>query len=77
MTVALILLLMVLGWSLAVLIPLIVAACTSTATLAIVYLVAHEIPMALYVPNLVEFIGLGLAVDYSLLIVHRFGKKSR
>ena len=28
--------------------------------------------MVLYVPNLVQLIGLGLAVDYSLLIVHRF-----
>ena len=28
--------------------------------------------MMLYVPNLVQLIGLGLAVDYSLLVVHRF-----
>ncbi len=70
--VALILLLLVLGWSWAVLIPLIVASCTSTASIAIVYVVARQIPMALYVPNLVQFISLGLAVDYSLLIVHRF-----
>jgi len=28
--------------------------------------------MVLYIPNLVELIGLGLAVDYSLLIVHRY-----
>jgi RND superfamily putative drug exporter len=28
--------------------------------------------MVLYVPNLVQLIGLGLAIDYSLLIVHRF-----
>jgi hypothetical protein len=28
--------------------------------------------MVSYVTNLVELIGLGLAIDYSLLIVHRF-----
>ena len=28
--------------------------------------------MVLYIPNIVELIGLGLAIDYSLLIVHRF-----
>ncbi len=28
--------------------------------------------MVLYVPNVVQLIGLGLAIDYSLLIVHRF-----
>ena len=66
------LLTIVLGLSAAVLIPLVVAACTSTATLAIVYLLAHEFLMVLYIPNVVELIGLGLAVDYSLLIVHRF-----
>ncbi len=70
--VALILLIVVLGFSAAVITPLIIAACTSMAALAIVYVVAHEMLIALYVPNLVLFIGLGLAVDYSLLIVHRF-----
>ncbi|MGO9911993.1 MAG: MMPL family transporter [Acidimicrobiales bacterium] len=69
---ALVLLTLVLGLSVAVLIPLVVAACTMTATLAIVYLLAHKFLMVLYIPNVVELIGLGLAVDYSLLIVHRF-----
>lgn len=70
--VALILLIIILGFSPAVLTPLVIAACTSTATFAILYVIAREILIALYVPNLVLFIGLGLAVDYSLLIVHRF-----
>ena len=70
--VALILLIIVLGFSVAVITPLVIAVSTSTAALAIVYVIAHEILIALYVPNLVLFIGLGLAVDYSLLIVHRF-----
>jgi RND superfamily putative drug exporter len=69
---ALVLLALVLGLSVSLLVPLVVAACTTLAALAIVFLLAHEFLMVLYVPNLVELIGLGLAVDYSLLIVHRF-----
>jgi len=62
----------VLGFSLAVAIPFVFAACTITATLAAVYTVAHRLEMVSYVSNLVELIGLGLAIDYSLLIVHRY-----
>ncbi|MGD0084530.1 MAG: MMPL family transporter [Acidimicrobiales bacterium] len=69
---ALVLLGIVLGLSVALLMPLVVAACTTTAALAIVYLLAHEFLMVLYIPNLVQLIGLGLAIDYSLLVVHRF-----
>ncbi len=69
---ALVLLVAVFGISLAVLVPFVVAACTIAATLAVVWLLAHEISMVTYVSNLVELVGLGLAVDYSLLIVHRF-----
>jgi len=70
--VALLVLAVVLGVSAAVLIPFLFAACTITATLAALYLIAHEMPISSYAPNLVELIGLGLAIDYSLLVVHRF-----
>ncbi len=60
------------GFSLAVLVPFVVAGCTIAAALGGVFLVAHELSMVAYVRNLVELIGLGLAVDYSLLVVHRF-----
>ena len=69
---ALVLLTIVLGPSVALLVPLAVAASTTTAALAIIFALAHEFLMVLYVPNLAQLIGLGLAVDYSLLIVHRF-----
>ncbi len=69
---ALALLTFVLGPSVALLIPLAVAAGTTTAALAIIFALAHEFLMVLYVPNLVQLIGLGIAVDYSLLVVHRF-----
>jgi RND superfamily putative drug exporter len=60
------------GFSLAVAVPFVVAACTIATTLGLVYLLAHDVSMVAYVQNLVELIGLGLAVDYSLLVVHRF-----
>jgi RND superfamily putative drug exporter len=69
---ALVLLTLVLGPSLALLIPLAVAASTTTAALVVIFALAHEFLMVLYVPNLVQLIGLGIAVDYSLLVVHRF-----
>ena len=70
--IALLVLVAVLGLSAAVLIPFVFAACTITATLAALYLIAHAVTISSYAPNLVELIGLGLAIDYSLLVVHRF-----
>ena len=65
-------LLAVFGFSWAVTIPLIFAACTITGTLGIVYGVASIWATPTYATNLVQLIGLGIAVDYSLLIVYRF-----
>jgi uncharacterized membrane protein YdfJ with MMPL/SSD domain len=70
--VAILILLAVFGLSWAVTIPLLFAACTIMGTLGLVYAFAHQITMATYVTNLVQLIGLGIAVDYSLLIVYRF-----
>ncbi len=70
--IALLVLLAVFGFSWAVTIPLIFAACTITGTLGIVYGVASIWATPTYATNLVELIGLGIAVDYSLLIVYRF-----
>jgi RND superfamily putative drug exporter len=70
--VALLVLVLVLGLSWAVLVPLVVAGATMAGALSIIFLLAHHFLMVLYIPNLVELIGLGLAVDYSLLIVHRY-----
>ena len=69
---ALVLLIGVLGFSLAVLIPFLVAGATVAVALGVVDLLAGNILMVLYVPNVVALIGLGLAIDYSLLMVHRF-----
>lgn len=69
---ALILLILALGFSWAVLIPLIFGFVTITTSLGIIYLLEQKFLMVLYVPNIVELIGLGLAIDYSLIMVHRY-----
>jgi RND superfamily putative drug exporter len=69
---ALMLLIVALGFSWAVLIPLIFGFATITTSLGIIYLLAQKFLMVLYVPNIVELIGLGLAIDYSLIMVHRY-----
>jgi RND superfamily putative drug exporter len=69
---ALVVLLFVLGLSAIVTLPLLFAGATIAATLGLVYAVAHITVMATYVTNLVELIGLALAIDYSLLVVYRF-----
>ena len=74
-TLALLLLLLVLGISWAAIVPLIFATATITSTLGFVYLLSRKFVMVLYVPNIVELIGLGLAIDYSLLIVQRFRRE--
>jgi putative drug exporter of the RND superfamily len=69
---ALIVLLLVLGLSAIVTLPLLFAGATIATTLALVFVIAHATVMATYVTNLVELIGLALAIDYSLLVVYRF-----
>jgi RND superfamily putative drug exporter len=74
---ALLLLMLVLGTCWAVFIPFFFAVGTISATLAVVYLLAQKFLMVLYIPNIIELIGLGLAIDYSLLMVHRFRQELR
>src|SRR5256886_6812881 len=70
--IAVVVLLAVFGLSVAVTMPFIFAACTVMATLAGVYVYAHFLTTATYVTNLVFLIGLGIAIDYSLLVTYRF-----
>ncbi|MSW03531.1 MAG: MMPL family transporter [Actinobacteria bacterium] len=74
---ALLLLILMLGLSFAVVIPLIFAAASISLALGMVYLLSHMMLMVLYIPNIVELFGLGLAIDYSLLILHRFRRQLR
>jgi putative drug exporter of the RND superfamily len=70
--IAFLVLLAVFGISGAVTIPFLFAGCSIFGTLGLVYLFAHVMTMPTYVTNLVFLIGLGIAIDYSLLVVYRF-----
>ncbi len=72
---ALLLLILVLGTCWAVLVPFLFAGATISVVLGIVFLIAQKFLMVLYIPNIIELIGLGLAIDYSLLMVHRFRRE--
>ena len=69
--VALIILAFIFG-TLAFLLPFLFAFAAIPATLALVWVFAHPMGMEQTVQNLVTFIGLGIVIDYSLLIVYRY-----
>ena len=73
--IALLLLLLLLGSTWAIFIPLIFATASVSLALGFIYLIAQKLLMVLYVPNIVELIGLGLAIDYSLLMLHRYRRE--
>jgi RND superfamily putative drug exporter len=70
--IALTVLIIIFGFSRAIVIPFITAGATIAAAISVVYLLADHVLMVLYIPNVIELIGLGLAIDYSILIAHRF-----
>jgi RND superfamily putative drug exporter len=74
--IALLILMFVFG-TLAFVIPLLFAAVAIPATLAIIWIFANYMELSTYLQNLVMLIGLGIAVDYSLLIVYRYREELR
>jgi RND superfamily putative drug exporter len=69
--IALLILVFVFG-TLAFLIPFLFAMAAIPATLGIVWIFAHFMELTTYLQNLVMLIGLGIAIDYSLLVVYRY-----
>jgi len=65
-------LLVVFGSVVAAAIPLIVGGSAVIVALAAIFLVASVTPMSIFVLNLATLLGLGLGVDYSLLMTSRF-----
>ena len=65
-------LLLVFGSVVAAAVPLIVGGAAVVVALGTVFLVAGVIPMSIFVLNLATLLGLGLGVDYSLLMTSRF-----
>jgi uncharacterized membrane protein YdfJ with MMPL/SSD domain len=69
--IALLILVFVFG-TLATLLPFMFAAATIPATLGIIWIFANFMELTTYLQNLVMLIGLGIAIDYSLLVVYRY-----
>jgi RND superfamily putative drug exporter len=74
--IALLILAFVFG-TLAFLIPFMIAAAAIPTTLGIIWILANYMELSTYLQNLVMLIGLGIAVDYSLLVVYRFREELR
>jgi RND superfamily putative drug exporter len=55
-----------------IVVPLAFAAFTISTSLGLVWVLAHFMTMATYVTNVVSLIGIGIAIDYSMLVVFRF-----
>jgi putative drug exporter of the RND superfamily len=74
--IATLLLIFVFG-TLAFLIPLMFAAAAIPVTLGIIWIFANFMELTTYIQNLVMLIGLGIAIDYSLLVVYRYREELR
>jgi RND superfamily putative drug exporter len=65
-------LLLAFGALVAAVLPLVVGFLAIWITLAIITILAHFTPMSIFVLNMTTMLGLGVGIDYSLLIVTRF-----
>ena len=65
-------LLVVFGSAVAAGVPLAVGGAAVVVALAAIFVVASVMPMSIFVLNLATLLGLGLGVDYSLLMTSRF-----
>jgi putative drug exporter of the RND superfamily len=74
--IALVILVFVFG-SLAFLLPFMLAALSIPVTLGLVWIFANFMTLSTYLTNMVALIGLGIAVDYSLLIVYRYREERK
>ena len=52
--------------------PVIVGVLAITIALGLVTIAAHHLPMSVFVLNITTMVGLGVGIDYSLLVVTRF-----
>ena len=57
--------------------PLLVAGLAIPSSLALVYIVAQQVQMSIFVLNIATMLGLALAIDYSLFIVSRYREELR
>jgi RND superfamily putative drug exporter len=57
--------------------PLLVAGLAIPSSLALIYLVAQQVEMSIFVLHIATMLGLALAIDYSLFIVSRYREELR
>jgi RND superfamily putative drug exporter len=57
--------------------PLLVAGLAIPTSLALIYVVAQQVEMSIFVLNIATMLGLALAIDYSLFVVSRFREELR
>ena len=69
---ALIVLALAFGTAVAAGIPLVVGGVAVLATLGLLWMLAHQVPLSIFVLNIATMLGLGVGVDYALLAVSRF-----
>jgi uncharacterized membrane protein YdfJ with MMPL/SSD domain len=74
--IALVILIFVFG-TLSFLLPFMLAAVAIPVTLACVWVFANFMTLSTYLTNMVTLIGLGIAIDYSLLMVYRYREERR
>ena len=74
--IAMLILIYVFG-TLAFLLPFLLAAAAIPVTLGFVWVFAHYMTLSTYIQNMVMLIGLGIAVDYTLLMVYRYREEHR
>ncbi len=69
---SLVVLVVVLGSLVAGVVPLLLALFVIPIVLSIVFALSHVTDVTVFAPNVVTLVGLGIAIDYSLLVVYRF-----
>ncbi|MBW4692481.1 MAG: MMPL family transporter [Lyngbya sp. HA4199-MV5] len=65
-------LLLVFGSVIAALLPVVMAVVAVSVTFGLLYLIALQFSVSVFALNLTTMLGLGLGIDYALLIVNRF-----
>ena len=65
-------LLLVFGTMVAAALPIAMAILTVVITMALVFVLTQFMEVSIFVLNIASFLGIGIAVDYTLLVVNRF-----
>ena len=75
--ITLVVLILVFGSVVAAAMPIAMGLVTVSVTLGLLYLISQRLSVSVFALNLTSMLGLGLGIDYALLIVNRFQKELR